>query len=110
VVPTAASAHPFPWEVPPAQRQGLDLSSLSSITMSGGPCPEVPPPSLTGIPSPSPCPESVKQAGLKLFGPALFEMYGASELGTVAIMQASLREPWRYIDYSPKPLAASAHA
>jgi len=56
-------------QVPEKDRARFDVSSVKMI-MCGG----------------AACPTNVKEGILKYFGPVLFELYGASELGGVAIM------------------------
>eukprot|EP00933_Yihiella_yeosuensis_P032691 TRINITY_DN26316_c0_g1_i1.p1 TRINITY_DN26316_c0_g1~~TRINITY_DN26316_c0_g1_i1.p1 ORF type:complete len:517 (+),score=109.31 TRINITY_DN26316_c0_g1_i1:48-1598(+) len=56
-------------KVPAEQRSKIDFSSVRTI-MSGG----------------AACPTSVKQGIVEMFGKVLFEIYGASELGAVAVM------------------------
>eukprot|EP00927_Polykrikos_kofoidii_P067603 TRINITY_DN63046_c0_g1_i1.p1 TRINITY_DN63046_c0_g1~~TRINITY_DN63046_c0_g1_i1.p1 ORF type:complete len:525 (+),score=112.52 TRINITY_DN63046_c0_g1_i1:109-1683(+) len=65
-------------QLPAAERAVYDISSVKTI-MSGG----------------AACPTSVKQAVVDVFGPVLREMYGATELGAVAIMppEDMLRKP-----------------
>ncbi|CAE8699285.1 unnamed protein product [Polarella glacialis] len=55
--------------LPAQEKAAFDLSSVRTI-MSGG----------------AACPSSVKQGIVEMFGKVLFELYGASEIGAVAIM------------------------
>lgn len=57
-------------QVPKAEKSRYDTSSLRNI-MSGG----------------AACPTSVKKGIVSMFGPVLRELYGASELGGVTIME-----------------------
>ena len=56
-------------QLPKEQRSGFDTSSVKTIMSSG-----------------AACPTNVKQGIVDMFGPVLHELYGASELGGVAVM------------------------
>jgi acyl-CoA synthetase (AMP-forming)/AMP-acid ligase II len=57
-------------QVPPAVKAKYDCSSIKTIMSSGAACPSI-----------------VKQGINDMFGPVLYELYGASELGGVAVME-----------------------
>lgn len=57
-------------QVPAEAKSKYDCSSIKTIMSSGAACPSV-----------------VKQGINDMFGPVLYELYGASELGGVAVMQ-----------------------
>lgn len=65
-------------QLPDKDKASCKLSTVQTI-MSGG----------------AACPSSVKEGIVKMFGPVLFEVYGASELGGVAIMdpEQMLKKP-----------------
>ena len=65
-------------DLPEAVRARYDLSSMQVIVMAA-----------------APCPMTVKEAVLRLFGPVLYEFYGSTELGMNTILRPEdvLRKP-----------------
>jgi long-chain acyl-CoA synthetase len=57
-------------DLPPDVRARHDVSSMRAIVMAA-----------------APCPMRVKEAGLRLFGPVLYEFYGSTELGINTILR-----------------------